>query len=123
MTTPEPVAQHLLRKLRQQARVEGFKVSLASRYAELRLHRHERKLPDTATTIAFFVVLTGDAVDRVEVHIGGQPVLVHQLINGKRTWRTSTVAQAHEETDDEGNPPAASALHDRPAPQRAGATP
>jgi hypothetical protein len=67
-------------------------------------------------------LISGGYCDLIHVYAGTEVVQTHQLVD-RRTWRTSTVAQADEETDDEGNPPAASALQDRPALQRAGATP
>jgi hypothetical protein len=115
VTTP---AEVLLNRLRRQCRLDGFRVSLAQRCGDLYLHQNARHLPDPATVVAF---MTGGCCDLVHVYVGDELAQTHQLVDNKRRWRTTTIAQADEEADDGSNPPATPVLQERPAP--AGATP
>jgi hypothetical protein len=92
-TTP---AEALLHRIRRQCRLDGFRVSLSERRGDLYLYPGTKQLPDPATVVAFMVVLTGDAVDLVRIHIGRELAQTHQLVNNRRTWRTSTVEPAEE---------------------------
>jgi hypothetical protein len=83
-------AEMLLRRIRRPCRVESFTVHLRQRYAELRLGSGTRNLPSPIDVVALFTALSGGSTDRIEVYVGIDLAQVHQLVDGRRTWRTAS---------------------------------
>jgi hypothetical protein len=93
MSTP---AEVLLHRIRRQCHLNGFKISLAARTADLYLQRGTRQLPTPVDAVAFATAVSGSTCDLVLVWVGTELVQRHQLVNDKRTWRSSTMEPAEE---------------------------